>query len=175
MNEEFTLSYCELRAKEVINVIDGKRLGRIIDIIFSSRDCGEIKGIIVPYVRRAFFARREEVFVPWNCIRKIGEDVILLDMVIEPNCSRKDRTRDRRIERDERFDESRGDRDRGDRGRSAGERGDNYYSVNSVVDEAKQNLRDEKQQCVQQPASPNCDHKCEKCMLFDCAYRWKNL
>ena len=40
------ISFTELKEKEVINVFDGKKLGRIVDILF---DCisGEVKGIVV--------------------------------------------------------------------------------------------------------------------------------
>ena len=38
------LTFCELREKEVVNIADGKKLGRILDIAFTSN--GTIKGLI---------------------------------------------------------------------------------------------------------------------------------
>ncbi|MCL2848185.1 MAG: YlmC/YmxH family sporulation protein [Firmicutes bacterium] len=83
MHELKTLSYCELRNKEVVNVLDGKRLGRIIDIVFSGCDKAHVRGIVVPFTRRVFLLKDKEIFVPWHCIRRIGEDVILVELVVE--------------------------------------------------------------------------------------------
>jgi sporulation protein YlmC with PRC-barrel domain len=41
------LSFCELRTKQVVNVVDGKALGRIIDIVFS-REGSRVIGFVVP-------------------------------------------------------------------------------------------------------------------------------
>ena len=65
MGENCELSYCELRAKEIINTADGRRLGRIVDVVFSGYN-GEIKGIVVPYMRRLFFSRSQENFITWK-------------------------------------------------------------------------------------------------------------
>lgn len=68
------LSFCELRAKEVINSVDGRRLGRIIDLLFSSSG-GAICGLIVPFSRKMSFFKSQDVYIPWSCVKKIGEDV----------------------------------------------------------------------------------------------------
>ncbi|MCL2621909.1 MAG: YlmC/YmxH family sporulation protein [Firmicutes bacterium] len=74
------LSFCELRCKEVINVVDGKRLGRICDILFS-RHCAKVLGFVVPgCFKGGFFRRQDEVFIPFNNICKIGCDVILVEL-----------------------------------------------------------------------------------------------
>ena len=80
------LSYCELRSKEVVNDTDGRRMGRIVDILFS-RDDGRISGIVVPLNRRGIFSKNQDVFVPWHCVRKIGEDVILVSLTMEADGS----------------------------------------------------------------------------------------
>lgn len=75
------LSFCELRAKEVINVCDGKRLGNIIDLVFNSKD-GIVCGIVVPYGRGLFsiLKSNQDIFIPYNRIIKIGRDVILVEL-----------------------------------------------------------------------------------------------
>lgn len=78
------LSYCELRRREVINGVDGRRLGHIIDIVFSS-ESGKIRGIILPYGKRGLFQKSQDLFVPWQCVQKIGEDVILVEIVDLPS------------------------------------------------------------------------------------------
>ena len=78
-NKDFEISFCELRSKEVINSFDGRRLGKINDIIFSG-ETGKIKGIITPYLKRNIFGKCQEIFIPWRCVKKLGEDVIIVDV-----------------------------------------------------------------------------------------------
>jgi YlmC/YmxH family sporulation protein len=76
-----TLSFADLRTKEVVNSIDGKRLGRIIDIVFGARD-GLVLGIVVPPTRRnIIFRNSEPMFISWEYLEKIGEDVLLVRIV----------------------------------------------------------------------------------------------
>ncbi|MGI6700901.1 MAG: YlmC/YmxH family sporulation protein [Christensenellales bacterium] len=81
----FELTFCELRSKEVINVCDGKRLGRIYDIVFTFN--GKVVGLVAPGDRSFFrgIGGVDSIFIPWCCIRKIGDDVILVEL---PNPSR---------------------------------------------------------------------------------------
>lgn len=72
------LSFCELRRLEVINGSDGRRLGHIIDMIFSTD--GRVKGVILPYGKRGVFSKSQDLFVPFACLQKIGEDVILVEI-----------------------------------------------------------------------------------------------
>ncbi len=76
---ETELSFCELRRREVINGSDGKRLGHILDLVFSS-ESGKVLGIILPYGKRGFFSKTQDLFVPWSCVQKIGEDVIIVEI-----------------------------------------------------------------------------------------------
>ena len=66
------------REKEVINACDGRRLGYVTDIEFDVCD-GRITAIIVP-VKSGFLGMKcEDDIIPWEKIRKIGRDVILVD------------------------------------------------------------------------------------------------
>ena len=75
------LSFCELRAKEVVNVCDGKRLGNIIDMTFSSKT-GVLTGIVVPYGKGllSILKSNQDIFIPYTKIVKIGRDVILVEL-----------------------------------------------------------------------------------------------
>ena len=74
------LAFCELRCKEVINVLDGKCLGRVCDIIFS-RHGAKVLGFVVPGDGKFhLFKRREDMFIPFERICKIGIDVILVEL-----------------------------------------------------------------------------------------------
>ena len=84
-NIDFEISFSELRCKELINVRDGRRLGKIIDLIFSG-ETSKIKGIVAPYVKRSFFSKSQDIFIPWRCVQKIGEDVIIVDVNPDGSC-----------------------------------------------------------------------------------------
>lgn len=76
---EIQLSFTELRKKDVVNMVDGRRLGRIIDIVFDIK--GRIIGLVTPGFRRMLFLKStDDIFVPWCDIKKIGDDVILVEL-----------------------------------------------------------------------------------------------
>jgi len=71
----------DLRAREVVNVLDGKKLGNIIDIDLDMEK-GKVLAFVLPGRLRGWsiFSRREEVIVPWDKIVRIGRDVILVEL-----------------------------------------------------------------------------------------------
>lgn len=74
------MAFCELRTKQVVNVIDGKCLGRVCDIIFS-RHSSKVLGFVVPGESAVrLFRRREDMFIPFEKVCKIGLDVILVEL-----------------------------------------------------------------------------------------------
>lgn len=75
------LSFCDLRAKEVVNLCDGKKLGNIIDLIFDTT-CARITGLVVPCEKSFLniFKNNNDIFIPYKCIRKIGTDIILVEL-----------------------------------------------------------------------------------------------
>ena len=72
---EYRLS--ELKKKCVVNVFDGKSLGRIEDLIITYPE-GKIKTIIVCEKRFPFGG--EKIEMDLCCIDKIGDDNILVDL-----------------------------------------------------------------------------------------------
>ncbi len=77
-------TFCELRGKEVINVLDGKRLGKIIDLVFDTR-CGKIMGLVVPCYNKSWniFKTADDIFIPYSNVCKIGDDVILVEIFVQ--------------------------------------------------------------------------------------------
>ncbi len=140
---EDDLSYCELRSKEVVNATDGKRMGRIVDILFSRTD-GTISGIVVPFARRSVFSKNQDIFIPWRCVQKIGEDVILVNLVMEADgrmsCNHKEPPPPSPPK--------------------------HCHDGNKCDSKPSRRGKD-----CDEP-HPDCDFRCEKCMLFDCAHRW---
>ncbi|MBI2874759.1 MAG: YlmC/YmxH family sporulation protein [Firmicutes bacterium] len=70
----------DLRARDVINVLDGKKLGNVNDLDIDLKT-GRIRAIIIPGPPRFFglFGRDKDYVIPWEKIRKIGIDVILVE------------------------------------------------------------------------------------------------
>lgn len=71
----------DIRNKEIINISDGKSLGFVSDIELNLEK-GRIEAIIVPAQRGFFnlFSKENEYIIKWKDIRKIGEDVILVEL-----------------------------------------------------------------------------------------------
>ena len=71
----------DLQNKTVINLLDGKNIGNIIDM--SIDDNGKTTGLIVEKHRflLSYFTNKKEMLVKWEQIEKIGEDVILVNIV----------------------------------------------------------------------------------------------
>ena len=69
--------FSELKQKDVINVEDGKHLGKVCDIAFTFPD-GKVKGFTVTGCK-GFKLTRQEIFVPLKSVLKIGEDAVLVN------------------------------------------------------------------------------------------------
>ena len=73
----------DLQKKEVINISDGRRLGFLYDIEIDLEN-GRIGSIIVPGKTRffglfSFFSKNEEYIISHDRIKKIGDDIILVE------------------------------------------------------------------------------------------------
>ncbi len=75
------ISTLDIRDKEVINIHDGKSMGFVDDIEIDLQK-GTVEGIVVPAQRRmfSFFGRDEDVVIRWKDVKRIGEDVVLVDV-----------------------------------------------------------------------------------------------
>ena len=71
----------ELYCKEVICVRDGRRLGFITNARLELPE-GRICAVIVPGPCRFFglWGRRDDYVIPWHCIKRIGPDIVLVDV-----------------------------------------------------------------------------------------------
>ncbi|MGI6659835.1 MAG: YlmC/YmxH family sporulation protein [Dethiobacteraceae bacterium] len=71
----------DLRNREVINIVDGKRLGVICDLDLDLEN-GRIAAIIVPGTNRlfGFLGGARDYVIPWENIVKFGVDTILVEL-----------------------------------------------------------------------------------------------
>ena len=73
--------FSSLQEKEVINICDGKRLGCVCDLELDIVT-GMICTLVIPEDggKWNFFGKERAFFVPWRCIRRIGDDIILVEV-----------------------------------------------------------------------------------------------
>lgn len=76
-------SFLELRCKEVVNVVDGRRLGHIVDVLFNLEN-GCLLGVVVPG-QKSFWKSGAELFIALSQIVKIGEDAVLVELFANQN------------------------------------------------------------------------------------------
>jgi len=71
--------FLDFSAKEVVNIRDGRRLGRVVDLQMNLTS-GQVTAVVVmDEKRKGFFRSRDEYIVPWAQICKVGDDVILVE------------------------------------------------------------------------------------------------
>ncbi len=82
-----SVKYTDLTCKEVICISDGRRLGFISDVRIEM-PTGKIMAIIVPGKGRLFGLGgcRDDYVIPWGCIKRIGPDIVLVDIRPEDCC-----------------------------------------------------------------------------------------
>ena len=71
-----------MRQKDVINIRDGRNLGKPIDLILNENAC--IQSLVVPGegggLLGLFRPNREGLSIDWRNVRRIGDDVILVEL-----------------------------------------------------------------------------------------------
>lgn len=72
----------DLQSKDIVNINDGKKIGRIIDA--SVNDMGMIEYLSIEKTKglNGLFNKDGETTITFKQIKKIGEDVILVDIVL---------------------------------------------------------------------------------------------
>lgn len=75
------ITFTDLKQREVINVFDGKKLGRITDLVFDI-ESGKVEGIIVPGEKK-IFRKTDDIFIPLEKLKRIGDDVILIGIEVK--------------------------------------------------------------------------------------------
>lgn len=71
----------DLQRKDIVNVIDGRNVGNIIDVKVDEAT-GMIASLIIEPSKSffSFLGKGEDTEIPWKSITKIGEDVILVKL-----------------------------------------------------------------------------------------------
>jgi YlmC/YmxH family sporulation protein len=72
----------DFKNKEVINICDARRLGCVCDVDIDYCT-GTVNAIVVPGFGKRFlgcFRPGSDIVIPWEHIKKIGEEVILVEI-----------------------------------------------------------------------------------------------
>jgi len=79
-----SVKFTELQCKEVICISDGRRLGFVSDVVVAVPE-GNVCAILVPGAARhmGMLGHRDDYVIPWDCIRRIGPDIVLVDVKCE--------------------------------------------------------------------------------------------
>ena len=76
------MNLSDLQTKEIIDISTGKKLGNIIDVIVDRN--GYIRKIFLDNRKnksRIFSTNKEDVHIQWHNIIKLGDDIILGDLL----------------------------------------------------------------------------------------------
>ena len=72
----------DLQTKDVVNINDGKKIGRIIDAVINETGIIEYLSIEKKGSLNNLFNKDNETTITFKQIKRIGEDVILVDIMI---------------------------------------------------------------------------------------------
>ena len=73
------MNLSDLQNKDIVNMLDGKKIGNIIDARFNI-STGVIEKLIIEPTKSLFSLKNNELEISFSEIKKIGEDVILIEI-----------------------------------------------------------------------------------------------
>ena len=73
------MNLSDLQNKDIVNMLDGKKIGNIIDARFNI-STGVIEKLIIEPTKSLFSLKNSELEIKFSEIKKIGEDVILIEI-----------------------------------------------------------------------------------------------
>lgn len=80
---EYPLRLSDFMGKEVVNLLDGARLGIVgeTDLVVDAVS-GQIEAIILPNRGRllSLLGDQQHLVIPWEAIRRIGSEVIIVEL-----------------------------------------------------------------------------------------------
>lgn len=73
----------ELIGKDIINIVDGARLGTVGDSdLIINPETGQVESIILPNYGGflGLLKNRSQMIIPWEAVKKIGSEVIVVEL-----------------------------------------------------------------------------------------------
>ena len=72
----------DLQSKNIVNMVDGRNVGSIIDANVDK--AGNIESLVIETNKKFLsFSKDDDLLVLWKDIAKIGEDVILINLKMQ--------------------------------------------------------------------------------------------
>ncbi len=68
----------DLQSKDIVNVVDGRNIGNIIDAKIDDKNGSIISLVVESKGKFMSFSKSEDMEIKWQSIERIGEDVILV-------------------------------------------------------------------------------------------------
>ena len=68
----------DLQSKDIVNVVDGRNIGNIIDAKIDDKNGSIISLVVESKGKFMSFLKSEDMEIKWQSIERIGEDVILV-------------------------------------------------------------------------------------------------
>ena len=68
----------DLQSKDIVNVVDGRNIGNIIDAKIDDKNGSIISLVVESKGKFMWFSKSEDMEIKWQSIERIGEDVILV-------------------------------------------------------------------------------------------------
>ena len=75
------MTFADLKQKDVVNICDGRRLGKPIDLVLNAS--AVVEALVLPVaggILNLLKQDRDGCLVPWERILRIGDDVILAEI-----------------------------------------------------------------------------------------------
>lgn len=69
----------ELQSFDVVNVIDGDKLGKIIDLELNYENGQILSFTVSPKSFASFFNKNKNIVIPWEEVVKFGTEVIIVN------------------------------------------------------------------------------------------------
>jgi YlmC/YmxH family sporulation protein len=92
IDKSSTKRLSEIGGQEIINLFDGGRLGIVADVdLLINDNTGSIEALLIPDSKSflSFFSDKKYIEVPWESIRKIGQDTLIVELDENNNNNRK--------------------------------------------------------------------------------------
>ena len=69
-----------IQCKEIIDIASGVRYGLVSDVELDL-DRGAVEALVIRGRARLWglLGREPDIVIPWSCVRRVGEDIILVD------------------------------------------------------------------------------------------------
>lgn len=77
--EENLHSINSMKNMEIIDINNGRKIGFIIDIKIDCEN-DKVLSLVLPGESKGWFNKSEEIEIPWEKVKKIGDDVILVSI-----------------------------------------------------------------------------------------------